>query len=163
MQIHICCFSDSGINFFVMAKTTRTFDKEQFFSALADRTRLRLLNLMADGEICVCFFTETLGESQPKISRHLAYMRRAGIVEARRDGKWMHYRISEPDDDHAVRLLRSVIDWLRQDHEMQRDRQNLVAMCCTPQLPVQIAGAPMPQGLQAPPAKTSPAGSHSTN
>jgi ArsR family transcriptional regulator len=148
MQIHICCFGDIDI-FFVMAKTTRTFDIELFFSALADRTRLRLLNLMADGEICVCFFTETLHESQPKISRHLAYMRRAGIVAARRDGKWMHYRIALPDDDHAARLLRSVIDWLRHDPEMERDRQNLVTICCTPRLPVQIAGAPMPQGIQA--------------
>jgi ArsR family transcriptional regulator, arsenate/arsenite/antimonite-responsive transcriptional repressor len=132
-----------------MAKTTRTFDREQFFSALADHTRLRLLNLMADGEICVCFFTETLGESQPKISRHLAYMRRAGIVEARRDGKWMHYRIAQPDDEHAARVLRSVIDWLRQDHEMQRDREQIARICCAPQLPVQLQGAPIPRSLRA--------------
>ena len=57
------------------------------FEALADRTRLRLLHLMTAGEICVCYFVEVLGESQPKISRHLAYLRRAGVVAARRDGK----------------------------------------------------------------------------
>ena len=62
------------------------------FQALGDNTRLRLLNLMGDQEICVCYFVEILEQPQPKISRHLAYLRRAGIVAARRDGKWMHYR-----------------------------------------------------------------------
>ena len=61
------------------------------FAALADSTRLRLLNLMAGREVCVCHFVEILGQSQPKISRHLAYLRQAGIVAARREGKWMHY------------------------------------------------------------------------
>ena len=65
---------------------------EPLFRALADETRLRLLNLIADREICVCYFVEILGLSQPKISRHLAYLRNAGIVSARRDGKWMHYK-----------------------------------------------------------------------
>ena len=73
-------------------------DAELLFKALADRTRLRLLNLMSCGEVCVCFFVEVLGVSQPKISRHLAYLRRAGVVAARRDGKWMHYRVSTPAD-----------------------------------------------------------------
>ena len=63
------------------------------FLALGDRTRLRLLNLMRDREICVSSFTGTLGHSQPLISRHLAYLRNSGIVEARREGKWMHYSI----------------------------------------------------------------------
>ena len=62
-------------------------EMEILFTALADKTRLRLLNLMRVDEICVCFFVEVLGESQPKISRHLAYLRNAGIVETRRDGK----------------------------------------------------------------------------
>jgi ArsR family transcriptional regulator len=73
-------------------------DMETFFMALADKTRLRLLNLMRDEEVCVCFFTEVLGDSQPKISRHLAYLRNAGIVQARRDGKCMHYSIIPPGD-----------------------------------------------------------------
>src|ERR1700693_6016039 len=64
--------------------------------ALPDRPRLRLLNLIADREICVCYFVEILGISQPKISRHLAYLRRAGIVAARRQGRWMHYRLVAP-------------------------------------------------------------------
>src|SRR6476620_9153040 len=68
------------------------------YMALADKTRLRLLNIMRDGEVCVGDFTNILGQSQPKISRHLAYLRQAGIVEARRDGKWIHYRVVWPED-----------------------------------------------------------------
>ena len=67
---------------------------EQLFQGLADRTRLRLLNLMADQEVCVCYFVEILGLSQPVISRHLAYLRARGLVTSRRQGKWMHYRIA---------------------------------------------------------------------
>jgi ArsR family transcriptional regulator len=74
---------------------------EQLFQALSDRTRIRLLNLMIDGEICVCFFVEVLGEPQPKISRHLAYLRNAGLVGTRREAKWMHYRITEPEHPAA--------------------------------------------------------------
>ena len=65
-------------------------EMETLFLALADKTRLRLLNLMRGDEVCVCYFTEVLGESQPKISRHLAYLRNAKIVSARREGKWMN-------------------------------------------------------------------------
>src|SRR6476469_5545771 len=73
-----------------MATKSKSIDKEVFFKALADRTRLRLLNLMGDDEVCVCFFVEILKTNQPKISRHLAYLRRAGIVGARREGQWIH-------------------------------------------------------------------------
>jgi len=119
-------------------------DKELFFSALGDRTRLRLLNLMGSDEVCVCFFVEVLKTNQPKISRHLAYLRRAGIVNARRDGPWMHYRINEPSDPDAAQVLKQVLGWLANDREMQRDRQRLVKVCCAPQLPVAIKGAPRP-------------------
>lgn len=70
-----------------------------FFSALADPTRLRLLHLMKDGEICVCFLHGVLKTNQPKISRHLGYLRKAGLVESRRDGKWMHYRLKKQEKD----------------------------------------------------------------
>jgi ArsR family transcriptional regulator len=132
-----------------MTKTAKTFDKEAFFSALADRTRLRLLNLMRSDEVCVCFFVEILKTNQPKISRHLAYMRRAGIVGARRDGSWMHYRIVEPPDPEAARVLKDVLAWLATDREMQRDRERLVRVCCAPQLPISIQGAPRPASLTA--------------
>ncbi len=78
---------------------------QTFFTALADRTRRRILNLIRDQELCVCFLTEVLDVSQPKISRHLAYLRNAEIVAARRDGKWMYYRITEPEDLYAAQIL----------------------------------------------------------
>ncbi|HLQ78036.1 MAG TPA: metalloregulator ArsR/SmtB family transcription factor, partial [Terriglobia bacterium] len=79
-----------------MSSSDKSFDMELLFRALADRTRLRLLSLMGSDEVCVCYFVEVLNMHQPKISRHLAYMRNAGIVGARREGKWMHYRVVEP-------------------------------------------------------------------
>lgn len=120
---------------------------EPLFRALADRTRLRLLNLMGDDEVCVCFFVEVLKANQPKISRHLAYLRKAGIVEARRDGKWMHYKAVEPQDPHAARILKEVRAWLADDPEMQRDRLQLTKVCCGPGSLVQLRGAPAPEGL----------------
>ena len=130
-----------------MRGSKKRFDRELFFRALADKTRLRLLNLMRNDEVCVCFFVEILKTNQPKISRHLAYMRRAGIVEARREGSWMHYRIVDPPDADATRVLRETMGWLANDPEMQKDRQRLVKVCCAPQLPVRIQGAPRPAGL----------------
>ena len=124
-------------------------DKELFFRALADRTRLRLLNLMRDDEVCVCFFVEILKTNQPKISRHLAYLRRAGVVDARRDGQWIHYRIAEPEDADVARMLKDLMSWLANDHEMQRDRERLVKICCAPRLPVSIQSAPRPASLSA--------------
>jgi ArsR family transcriptional regulator, arsenate/arsenite/antimonite-responsive transcriptional repressor len=119
-------------------------DMEMFFMALADKTRLRLLNLMRRDEICVCFFTEVLNESQPKISRHLAYLRNAGIVEARRDGKWMHYRIVEPENPFAAQVLRDTLKWVESQKEMQRDYEKLKIACCAPTAPVTIMRAPKP-------------------
>ncbi|HKZ81161.1 MAG TPA: metalloregulator ArsR/SmtB family transcription factor [Pyrinomonadaceae bacterium] len=122
---------------------------ELLFKALADRTRLRLLNLMGADEICVCFFVEALKTNQPKISRHLAYLRRAGIVAARREGKWIHYRVVEPPDSHAASVFREVRRWLADDPLMQRDRTRLLKICCSAQLPVQLQKAPRPSTLVA--------------
>lgn len=119
------------------------------FKALADRTRLRLINLMGDDEVCVCFFVEVLKINQPKISRHLAYLKRAGVVEARRDGKWIHYRIAEPPDPHAAKIVREVRAWLESDSAMQSDRARLSKICCAPKLPVQLQRAPRPASLVA--------------
>lgn len=127
-----------------MVKADKKFDMELFFRALADRTRLRLINLMSCGEVCVCFFVEILGTNQPKVSRHLAYLRRAGMVAARREGKWMHYRLVTPDDSHAASVLSDVRAWMTQDKEMQRDLNRLNKVCCAPQLPVQLQGVPKP-------------------
>jgi ArsR family transcriptional regulator len=103
-----------------------------------------MINLMADQEICVCYFTDVIGAPQPKISRHLAYLRKAGLVTARRDGKWMHYSLALPGDSHAEAILRTTLDALRQDPSMRRDLQKLEKACCDPRSLVQLIGAPLP-------------------
>lgn len=125
------------------------FNMELFFAALADRTRLRLLNILGNDEVCVCFFAEVIGTNQPKISRHLAYLKRAGLVSARRDGKWMHYRVIEPKYQRAKEVFAGVREMLKEDKEMQADRKKLFNVCCAPmpQQPISIQGAPRPQSL----------------
>jgi len=88
-----------------MSRSSKPANLATLFAALADSTRLRLLNLMAGREVCVCYFVEILRQSQPKISRHLAYLRKAGIVAARREGKWMHYSICPFADPAAGSIL----------------------------------------------------------
>jgi ArsR family transcriptional regulator len=119
------------------------------FAALADRTRLRLLNLMNGKEVCVCYFVEILGQGQPKISRHLAYLRRADIVTARREGKWMHYRIIEPANAGAARILRETLIVIGQERAMQLDLARLGKACCTPQRVSALEGAPLPIPIEA--------------
>jgi ArsR family transcriptional regulator len=125
------------------------FNLARFFQALGDPTRLRLLNLMGDREICVCFFVEILGSPQPKISRHLAYLRNAGIVAARREGKWMHYRIVMPPHTGAAQILRQTLETLRQEKPMQADTARLDKACCAPKQLVSLAGAPKPSPITA--------------
>ena len=126
---------------------------ESIFQALGDRTRLRLLNLMADGEVCVCFFVEVLDEPQPKISRHLGVLRAAGLVTARRDGNWMHYRATIPE------FLESTIAALRADPAMARDRVALARACCSTRVPELLKRAPKPVWS----AEAAPPLSHSRN
>lgn len=120
------------------------FSLDLLFRALADPTRLRLLNLMADREICVCYFIEILRLSQPKISRHLAYLRRAGIVSARRQGKWMYYRLLPPANEIAAGILRETVSHLRHDPMMGRDLEKLDAACCSPHKFELLQMAPQP-------------------
>ena len=112
------------------------------FAALDDTTRLRLLNLMAGREVCVCHFVEILGQSQPKISRHLAYLRKAGIVAARREGKWMHYSICESADAAAGSILSAALAALGSDRQMRADLAKLDRACCAPQSLLMPEGAP---------------------
>src|SRR3990170_3301465 len=79
---------------------------ETLFKALADATRLRILGLLLTGEVCVCDIHESLRIAQPKASRHLAYLRRAGLVATRREGLWVHYRLAAPDD----RVLKMIFE-----------------------------------------------------
>lgn len=90
----------------------REFNIELLFKALADPTRLRLIKLLGDDEVCVCSCVKVLKTHQSKVSRHLAYLRRAGLVSARRDGKWIHYRLVDPSNPCAARILREVREWL---------------------------------------------------
>ena len=127
-----------------MTAKSSQFKLDRFFQALGDQTRLRLLNLMGDQEICVCYFVEILAQAQPKISRHLAYLRRAGIVTSRREGKWMHYRIVMPPNAGAAQILRQTLAWLKEDRAMQADRARLSRACCTPEKFVALQSAPVP-------------------
>ena len=120
------------------------------FRALADPTRLRLLNLIADREICVCYFVEILRISQPKVSRHLAYLRRAGIVAARREGKWMHYRLVAPKDQAVAGILREILLHLKNKPEMRRDISRLGSACCAPEKYELPQAVPQPAVLTIP-------------
>jgi ArsR family transcriptional regulator len=127
----------------------KTYDLALLFAALSDRTRLRLLNLMDGREVCVCYFVEILGQSQPKISRHLAYLRRAGVVAARREGKWIHYRIAVPAHAGAARILREALTVVREEKAMQADLARLGKACCAPQTMSALEGAPLPVPIGA--------------
>lgn len=100
------------------------------FRTLSDSTRLRLLNLLSRGEVCVCHLADTLELVQPKVSRHLAYLKRAGFVETRREGKWMHYRWSEQSHPLARLVLEALRNWMAKDPVMNRDRERLEKICC---------------------------------
>jgi ArsR family transcriptional regulator, arsenate/arsenite/antimonite-responsive transcriptional repressor len=128
---------------------TRSFDLPRFFQALGDLTRLRLLNLMGEQEVCVCYFVEILGAPQPKISRHLAYLRSAGIASARREGKWMHYRMVMPPHIGASQILRQTLDSFRDEKAMQADRARLAKACCSPAR-YALDGAPLPAAASEP-------------
>ncbi|HUF03294.1 MAG TPA: metalloregulator ArsR/SmtB family transcription factor [Aridibacter sp.] len=130
-----------------MKSEDRLTEMADVFSALADKTRLRVLNLMREDEICVCFFSEALEESQPKISRHLAVLRKAGLVESRRDGKWMHYSIAVPEDPEKAAVLRRTLEWLWSQEGMREDYGRLEEVCCAVEQPVTIARAPKPEAI----------------
>lgn len=129
--------------------SAKTCDLALLFAAFADRTRLRLLNLMNGKEVCVCYFVEILGQSQPKVSRHLAYLRRAGIVAARREGTWMHYSIVVPKHTGAARILSETLAALSEDRAMQADLTRLNKACCAPQKLTALEGAPLPIPVEA--------------
>ncbi len=132
-----------------MGRGPKSVDLPRLFAALADRTRLRLLSLMNGREVCVCYFVEILRQSQPKVSRHLAYLRRAGIVRARREGKWMHYSMERPADAAAAAILNAALESFGADREMQADRAQLDRACCRPERFVTLVGAPIPAPLKS--------------
>jgi ArsR family transcriptional regulator len=109
-------------------------DLEQFFKALADETRLRILGLLLTGEVCVCHIHESLRISQPKASRHLAYLRCAGLVVTRRDGLWVHYRLAESSDPIVRTIRQAVAHALGHLDGVHRDAERLQRRtgCCLP-------------------------------
>jgi ArsR family transcriptional regulator len=118
-------------------------EMETLFKALADATRLRILGLLLTGEVCVCHIHESLKIPQPKASRHLAYLRRAGLVEARRDGLWMHYRMASLADPVAAAIAHAVRHALAHMDVVHRDAERLQKKtgCCVP-APTRVAGMP---------------------
>lgn len=114
--------------------TKRMSELEGLFQALGDGTRLRILGLLLAGEVCVCDIHETLKIPQPKASRHLAYLRRAGLVHTRREGLWVHYRLADATDPvlgaitAAVRHALTHVDVVRHDV----DRLSKRTGCCLP-------------------------------
>jgi ArsR family transcriptional regulator, arsenate/arsenite/antimonite-responsive transcriptional repressor len=119
-----------------MSEPTRRLDTMAgLFQALGDPTRLRILGLLLTGEVCVCHIHESLRIPQPKASRHLAYLRRAGLVEARRDGLWMHYRLTESSDPVVDTIRQAVAHALGHLESVHRDADRLQKKtgCCLPE------------------------------
>ena len=99
------------------------------FRAVSDRTRLRILHLLGEGELCVCHIVDALRVPQPKASRHLAYLRRAGLVVARKEGLWIHYKLATPVDAFHKKLLACVASCA--DKELVADaRRANRGRCC---------------------------------
>jgi ArsR family transcriptional regulator len=107
---------------------------ENLFKALADSTRLRILGLLLAGEVCVCDIHDTLAIPQPKASRHLAYLRKAGLVHARREGLWMHYRLADLGDPVIAAIAAAVSHALTHVDAVRRDGARLekTTGCCIP-------------------------------
>jgi ArsR family transcriptional regulator len=115
-------------------------EMETLFKALADRTRLRILGLLLAGEVCVCDLQDSLKSPQSKVSRHLAYLRRVGLVQTRRDGLWVHYRLVRHTDPVQAAIVDAVGHALTHTEILRRDGSRLKKRtgCCPPT----PAGAP---------------------
>ena len=135
--------------------TKQLSEMEALFKALADETRLRILGLLLSGEVCVCDIHESLKIPQPKASRHLAYLRRSGLVETRREGLWIHYRLANSSDPVIATVSAAVKHALTHIETVHRDGERLKKRtgCCLPS-PGDLAGAsacctPQPVTLRA--------------
>ena len=122
---------------------------ENLFKALADRTRLRILALLGNNEVCVCHIHDSLGLPQPTVSRHLAYLRKSGLVSARRDGVWMHYQVSRSLNPVIQAVVGAAADALQRVPDTTQDRKQFErafgqwyvratpggGACCAPRAP----------------------------
>ena len=111
-----------------MASDKQLESLENLFKALADRTRLRILSLLQAGEICVCDIHGSLDLPQPTVSRHLAYLRKAGLVSGRKDGLWVHYRLASLPDAVGQTVVEAVNHALGHTGAGERDRRRLLKM-----------------------------------
>jgi ArsR family transcriptional regulator len=141
---------------------------EAVLKALADRTRLRIVGLLASGEICVCHIHESLGIPQPKASRHLAYLRKAGLVDARKDGLWVHYRLAKLDNRVMQAVLEAVSHAVGHLGTSEKDLRRLAARtavtlpgrslpvvaCCSPR-EGPTTNSPRPSSNSQPPTSNS--------
>jgi ArsR family transcriptional regulator len=93
------------------------------FRALGDKTRLRILALLGNNEVCVCHIHDSLGLPQPSVSRHLAYLRRAGLVDVRRDGVWMHYQVARSLEPTVQTVLNAAVEGLTRVPTTAEDRR----------------------------------------
>ncbi len=101
------------------------------FRAFSDRTRLRLLNLLRGGELCVCDLVAVIGAPQPKISRHLAYLRRSGLVLVRKDRLWSYYTLAPASGDLHAKLLECLGCCSPGVPELAHDARRLARVGCT--------------------------------
>jgi ArsR family transcriptional regulator, arsenate/arsenite/antimonite-responsive transcriptional repressor len=108
-----------------MATDKRLISLENTFKALADQTRLRVLGLLRAGEICVCDIHGSLGLPQPTVSRHLAYLRKSGLVATRKEGQWVHYRLADLPDPVMQALLDAVTHAISHVSVGDKDRRRL--------------------------------------
>ena len=117
-------------------------EMETLFKALADATRLRILGLLLTGEVCVCHIHESLRITQPKASRHLAYLRKSGLVETRRDGLWINYRLATLPDSVLAAIVTGVRHALTHLDVVHKDTERLQKKtgCCAP-TPDEVVGA----------------------
>jgi ArsR family transcriptional regulator, arsenate/arsenite/antimonite-responsive transcriptional repressor len=115
-------------------RTLRASPVDRMFRAFSDRTRLRILHLLLPGELCVCHIVDVLELPQPKVSRHLAYLRRAGLVLARKEGLWNYYRLATAQSAFHEKLLECLGTCFREVPELSRDAQrlkkSLASRCC---------------------------------
>ena len=115
----------------------------RIYECFCDRTRLRILHLLARSPLCVCHFQETLGEPQVKISKHLAYLRSRGVVTTERDGNWIIYSLAKRRSPELARNLCCLNDCVRSDPAFKRDLtrlRKLQASCCEPRQAFQKTG-----------------------
>ena len=107
-------------------------EPNQLFKAFAEETRLRILNLLAQRDCCVCEFQGSLRVPQPKISRHLAYLRRSGLVTTSKRGKWVMYALAQPQGRVHATLIHCVKNCFGEIKLLKADAAKLPSCCTAP-------------------------------